>query len=37
MADIREGIREAKAGEGVPAREALEAMRRRVYGDDDES
>ena len=33
MDDIRQGIREAKAGEGMPALEALEAIRRRVYGD----
>ena len=37
MDDIRQGIREAKAGHGIPAREALEALRRRVYGDGDES
>ena len=33
MDDIREGIREAKAGEGMPALEALAALRKRVYGD----
>ena len=35
MEDIRLGIQEAKAGEGMPAREAIEALLKRVYGDAD--
>ena len=33
MDDIRQGIPDAKAGHGVPAREAIEAMLKRMYGD----
>ncbi|MDE2775802.1 MAG: hypothetical protein OXI77_07680 [Chloroflexota bacterium] len=32
MDDIRQGLRDVLAGEqGMPAREGLEAMRRRIY------
>ena len=34
MEDIRIGLRDAIAGkEGIPAREGIEAIRRRIYGD----
>lgn len=33
MEDIIIGIIEAKAGEGMPAREAFQALRQRIYGD----
>ena len=34
MDDIRQGLRDIKAGkEMIPAREGLEAIRRRIYGD----
>ena len=33
LEDIRMGIIQAKAGEGLPAREALQAMLQRIYGD----
>ena len=34
MDDIRQGLRDVMAGvEGMPAREAIEALQRRVYGD----
>ncbi len=33
MEDIRQGLRDVLAGEeGIPAREGLEAIRRRIYG-----
>jgi len=36
--DIRQGLRDVMAGEeGMPAREAIEALRHRVYGDADDS
>ena len=37
LEDIRLGIQEAKAGKGMPAREGLEALRRRIYGDGNHS
>ena len=34
MDDIRQGLGDVLAGdEGMPAREGLEALRRRIYGD----
>ncbi len=34
MDDIRQGLRDVLAGEeGLPAREAIEALQQRVYGD----
>ena len=34
MDDIRQGLRDVLAGKQMmPARESLEAMRRRIYGD----
>ena len=34
MNDIRQGLRDVLAGEeGLPAREAIEALQQRVYGD----
>ena len=34
MEDIRQGLRDIKAGKKmIPAREGLEAIRRRIYGD----
>ena len=33
MDDIRQGIIQAKAGQGRPALEALEELRREIYGD----
>ncbi len=35
MEDIRLGIREARAGKGMPARESLKALVQRIYGDAD--
>ena len=35
MEDIRIGIIQAKAGEGMPARESLAKLRREIYGDAD--
>ncbi len=36
MDDIRQGLRDVLAGEeGIPAREGIEAIRRRIYGDAD--
>ena len=35
MEDIRIGIIQAKAGEGLPARESLAKLRREIYGDAD--
>ncbi len=36
MDDIRQGLRDIKAGEeGMPALEGLKAIRRRIYGDAD--
>ncbi|MCY4539193.1 MAG: hypothetical protein OXE52_13310 [Chloroflexi bacterium] len=38
LADLRIALRDAIAGEeGIPAREGLEAIRRRIYGDADHS
>ena len=37
MEDIRIGIIQAKAGEGMPARESIAALRRRIYGDAENS
>lgn len=37
MDDIRQGLRDVMAGEeGLPAREAIEALEKRVYGDADD-
>ncbi len=34
LEDLRIALRDAIAGEeGIPAREAIEAMRKRIYGD----
>ncbi len=34
LEDIRIGLRQVLAGEeGMPAREAIEALRKRIYGD----
>ena len=33
MDDIRQGIIQAKAGQGRPALESLEELRREIYGD----
>ena len=35
MEDIRKGIIQAKAGQGRPALESLEELRREIYGDAD--
>ncbi len=37
MEDIRIGIIQAKAGEGLPARESLQALLKRIYGDDNDA
>ena len=38
MEDIRQGLRDVMAGvEGMPARESLEELRRRIYGDAENS
>ena len=37
LEDIRIGIVQAKAGQGRPALESLEELRREIYGDADSS
>ena len=37
LEDIRIGIIQAKAGQGRPALESLEELRREIYGDADSS
>ena len=38
LEDLRVALKDTIAGkEGLPAREAIEAMRKRIYGDSDES
>ena len=35
LEDLRIGLRQAIAGEGMPARESIEALRQRIYRDAD--
>ena len=36
LEDLRIGLRQAIAGEGMPARESIEALRHRIYRDADD-